>query len=162
MTTIERNILTCGLVVELTNSQTDNFEIIQNHWKVFNRELEKHKLKQSGGNWVKFGITFKTDEKYFYLTAIPSNNFSFPDNFISIEIPKGDYEIFTHKGKMENIKDTIYEIYKVILPKSNLTIEKNTKTGFIHFEKYDYRFQWNKSTSIIDIYLPLKTKNNNV
>ena len=157
MTTIEQKIQTCGLVTELTNSQTDNFEIIQKHWITFNEELKKYKLNQNGGNWVKFGITFKMAEKYFYLTSVPTNSLLFPDHFTRLEIPKGEYEIFTHKGKMENIKQTIFEIYKVILPKSNLKIEDHKKTGFIHFEKYDYRFQWNKPTSIIDIYLPLNT-----
>ena len=36
-------------------------------------------------------------------------------------------------------------------------IENHTKSGFLHFEKYDYRFQWNKPTSKVDIYLPLST-----
>ena len=157
MTTIEQNIQTCGLVTELTKSQNENFEIIQKHWTTFNDELKKWKLNQNGGNWTKYGITFKKAEKYFYLTAIPTNNNLFPDHFTSLEIPKGEYEIFTHKGKMENIKQTIFEIYKVILPKSNLKIEDNNETGFLHFEKYDYRFKWNKPTSIIDIYLPLNT-----
>jgi len=157
MTPIEQNIQTCGLITEMTKSQTDNFEIIKKHWIAFNEELKKNKLNQNGGNWTKYGITFKTGEKYFYLTAIPVNNLIFPDHFVSFEIPKGEYEIFTHKGKIENIKQTIFEIYKVILPKSKMKIEDHTKTGFIHFEKYDYRFQWNKSTSEIDIYLPLNT-----
>jgi predicted transcriptional regulator YdeE len=158
MIKIEQNIQTCGLLTELTNSQTDNFKIIQRHWKVFNEELKKYKLNQNGGNWIKYGITFKTGEKYFYLTAIPSKNQLFPNHFIKKEIPQGEYEIFTHKGKMENLKRTFYEIYKVILPKSQLKIEDHSKAGFLHFEKYDYKFQWNKPTSIIDIYLPLKTK----
>ncbi|EKT3957601.1 effector binding domain-containing protein [Flavobacterium psychrophilum] len=157
MATIQQNIKTCGLVTELTKSQTENFKIIQKHWITFNEELKKHKLNQNDKNWTKYGITFKTSEKYFYLTAIPTNNYLFPDHFTSLEIPKGEYEIFAHKGKMENIKDTIHEIYKVLLPKLDLKIEDHTKTGFLHFEKYDYRFQWNKPTSIIDIYLPIKT-----
>ncbi len=157
MITIKQNILTYGLVIELTNSQTDNFKIIQKHWLVFNEELKKNKLNQNGGKWTKYGITFKTGEKYFYLTAIPKKVDFIPNHFIKKEIPKGEYEIFTHKGEMENIKNTIYEIYKVILPKSNLKIEDQTKTGFIHFEKYDYRFKWNKPTSEIDIYVPLNT-----
>ncbi len=157
MTIIEQNIQTCGLVTELTKSQTENFEIIQTHWSKFNAELKRRKLNQNMGNWTKYGITFKTDKKYFYLTAIPVTNFIIPENFIHLEIPKGEYEIFTHKGKMENIKKTIFEIYKVILPKSNLKIEDHSKTGFLHFERYDYRFQWNKSNSIIDIYLPINT-----
>ncbi len=157
MITIEQNIQTFGLVTELTKSQTDNFEIIQKHWVNFNEELKKLKLNQNGGNWTKYGITYKIGEKYFYLTAIPTKNNLVPDHFESLEIPKGEYEIFTHKGKMENIKKTIFEIYKIVLPKSNLKIEDHSKTGFLHFEKYDYRFKWNKSTSIINIYLPLNT-----
>tara|TARA_R110002126_G_scaffold290897_3_gene449404 strand:+ start:15789 stop:16070 length:282 start_codon:yes stop_codon:yes gene_type:complete len=91
------------------------------------------------------------------LTTIPLNDLTFPDNFKHLEIPKGEYEIFSHKGKMEDINNTLFEIYKVILPKSNLKIEDQAKTGFIHFEKYDYRFKWNNPNSIIDIYLPIKT-----
>ena len=58
---------------------------------------------------------------------------------------------------MEHIKHTFLEIYKVILPKSNFKIEDSKKAGFLHFEKYDFRFQWNKSSSVIAIYLPLET-----
>lgn len=159
MKIIEQNVKVCGLATQLTKSQTENFKIIQNHWSEFNAELKRKKLNQNGSNWTKYGITFKADKKYFYLTAIPVTNFIIPDNFTHLEIPKGEYEIFTHKGKMENIKNTIFEIYKVILPKSNLKIEDQTKTGFIHFEKYDYRFKWNKPNSIIDIYLPIKPIN---
>ena len=82
----------------------------------------------------------------------------FSEYFVSKEIPKGEYEVFTHIGKMENIKQTVYNIYKNILPNSNLTIEHYSKTGFIHFERYDYRFGWDKPNSVIDIYLPLNTK----
>ena len=39
----------------------------------------------------------------------------------------------------------------------NLKILNQTKTEFIHFEKYNHRFQWNKSSLIIDIYLPFNT-----
>lgn len=155
--TIDQNINICGLAIGLTNSQTDNYKIIRKHWIDFNSELNKYKLNQSSGNWTKYGLTYKIDQNYYYLAAIPSDNLNFPDYFTRFEIPKGDYELFTHKGKMENIKQTYYEIYKVIIPKSNLTIEEHAKTGFIHFEKYDYRFRWDKPSSLIDIYLPSNT-----
>jgi predicted transcriptional regulator YdeE len=157
MTTIEKNIKTCGLMVTLVNSQTENFAIIQRHWKDFNLQLKKYGLSQYGGNWEKYGITFKIGEQYYYLASIPSKDQLFPEHFTCMEIPKGDYEVFTHKGKMENMKHTIFEIYKIILPQSNLKVEDRSKSGFFHFEKYDYRFQWNKADSIIDIYLPLNT-----
>ncbi|WP_320018468.1 GyrI-like domain-containing protein [Labilibaculum manganireducens] len=158
MVEIKQNIQVYGLVTELTKSQTDNSKVIQKHWKIFNEELNRLKLNQNGGNWTKYGITFKTDERYFYLAGIPSNKKMVPDYFINKEIPKGEYEIFTHQGKMENIKRTLHEIYKVILPKSELKIEDQRTTGFFHFEKYDHRFQWNKQTSMLDIYLPLNTR----
>lgn len=157
MTIIENNITTLGLQTELTKSQKENFEIIQNHWCRFNKELKQYNLNQRGGNWVKYGITYKINEKYFYLTTIPSYGQNFPEHFISKVIPKGQYEVFTHKGEMKNLKTTVHDIYKVILPNSNIQIELASKTGFIHFEKYDFRFQWNKPNSIIDIYLPINT-----
>ncbi len=157
MKIIEQNIKVCGLITELTKSQSENFGIIQIHWTEFNAELKRRKLNQNGGNWTKYGITLKSDNKIFYLTAIPVSDLAIPDNFKYLEIPKGEYKVFSHKGKMEDIKNTIFEIYKVVLPKSNLKIEDQAKTGFIHFEKYDYRFKWNEPNSIIDIYLPIKT-----
>ena len=159
MKIIDKNISTFGLLTELTKSQTDNFEIIKYHWRKFNAKLKKYNLIQNGGNWEKYGITFKTNETYFYLTTIPQNEMNFPEHFVNKEIPKGEYEIFTHTGSMENIKQTINNIYKNILPNSNLTIEHYSKTGFIHFEKYDYRFRWDKPNSEIDIYLPINTNN---
>ena len=29
---------------------------------------------------------------------------------------------------------------------------------FLHFEKYDYRFHWNSSESIIEIWIPIQDK----
>jgi len=157
MTIIESNITTFGLQTELTNSQDENFVIIRHQWYRFNNELKKYKLSQNNGHWEKFGITCKMNERYFYLTTIPSSGQIFPEHFIQKVIPKGQYEVFTHKGEMKNIKTTVYDIYKNILPNSALLIEPSSKTGFIHFEKYDFRFQWNKPNSVIDIFLPLNT-----
>jgi predicted transcriptional regulator YdeE len=155
-TTIPKNIQTYGLVTALTRSQADNFGIIQKHWRYFNAELKKYRLQQNAGNWVKYGITFKTEESYFYMTAIPQNDFVFPAHFIPFLIPEGEYEVFTHRGKMADIKNTIYDIYTNVLPNSTLKIAVQAQAGFIHFEKYDKRFNWNSTDSEIDIFLPLE------
>jgi predicted transcriptional regulator YdeE len=157
MMTIEQTIETCGLVAELTVSQTKNFSIIQKHWRLLNEAVKNYGLSQAHSTWVKYGITFKAGEHYRYLAAIPMKNFSVPDHFIQMDIPAGDYEVFTHKGAMEHLKRTVYEIYKTILPNSNLKIEDQSKVGFVHFERYDSRFKWNNPDSEIDIYLPVKT-----
>ena len=46
MKLLEHNIKVCGLVTVLTKSQTENFEIIQNHWSKFNAELKRNKLNE--------------------------------------------------------------------------------------------------------------------
>jgi predicted transcriptional regulator YdeE len=153
------SLSTCGISVKLTTSQSQNFSIIQNHWIKFNAELKRLNLGQIGGGWEKFGITYKTNENYFYMAAIPYLGQSLSDDFVFIEIPKGEYLYFVHKGNMMGIKDTLYDIYKKVLPNSELTVEHHSKTGFIHFERYDFRFKWNDPDSIIEICLPLITSN---
>jgi predicted transcriptional regulator YdeE len=157
MTSQLNSMLTCGLSIEITISQSQNFIILQDHWVKFNAELKRLNLKQNGGNWEKYGITYKINEKYFYMASIPYFGQIVPDNFVYKEIPKGEYVFFVHTGKMNEIKNTIYNIYKKVLPNSGLNIEHYSKAGFIHFEKYDFRFQWNRPNSIIEIYLPLNT-----
>lgn len=99
MKTIDKNIMTFGLMIELTNSQTLNFEIIKSHWNRFNAELKKHNLLQNGGNCVKYGITIKTNETFFYLTTIPQNNFVFPEHFVYKEIQKANTKFLRIKEK---------------------------------------------------------------
>jgi hypothetical protein len=40
-----------------------------------------------------------------------------------------------------------------LIPKLGLNLEQ---TNFLHFEKYDERFHWNRSSSIIELWIPLK------
>jgi len=49
-------------------------------------------------------------------------------------------EFFTHSGGTENIKQTIHNIYKDILPNSNLTIKHYSETGFIHLRSMTIAF----------------------
>jgi predicted transcriptional regulator YdeE len=155
------NISTCGLSVKLTTSQSQNFSIIQKHWMKFNAEIKRLNLTQKKENWEKFGFTYKIEEEYFYMSAIPFSGQKLPDGFICKEIPKGEYVTFIHKGSMSEIKNTLYDIYKKVLPNSELKIEPHSKTGFMHFERYDFRFMWNDPNSIIEIYLTLNTVNLN-
>lgn len=153
---LEKTIRTAGLAIEITTSQSKNFEIIQGHWKVFNNEIKKSGLNQPAGNWVKYGFTYKVNERYFYLSAIPFEGKKLPDHFIVKNIPVGKYAVYSHQGKLNAIKDTFTHIYKNELPPSGLKPVANSSVDFIVFEKYDKRFHWNQSNSIIDIYIPVQ------
>jgi len=152
----EHNILVCGLVLALTTSQAENFIRIKKHWQVFNQDLKKYALGQQPSAWQKYGITFKENEQYFYLAAIPLPTQNIPAHFAHKVLPQGAYALFTHRGKMEDIKQTLFEIYKKSVPTLNMAIEDHQQVGFLHVEKYDHRFQWDKAESVIDLYLPLK------
>ncbi|MCJ8311454.1 MAG: GyrI-like domain-containing protein [Pseudomonadales bacterium] len=76
------------------------------------------------------------------------------DGFENESIHSGNYVCFQHKGSMALIKSTIYQIYKQFIPLSDFVI--NTNRTLIHYERYDYRFNWNKTNSVIDIFVPIK------
>ena len=44
-------------------------------------------------------------------------------------------------------------VYKEIIPKNNILVENRQ---FVYFEKYDYKFHWNREDSVIEIYIPIK------
>lgn len=138
--------------VGLTKSQSQNHQIISSHWKNFNRELGIRNIK-SDSNWLKFGVTKKIDDQYFYLTAIPKT--VDVAGFSEEELKGGEYICFEHRGDMGLLKSTINDIYKTIIPESSFNIDVKRTT--IHYEQYDHRFLWNKPNSIISIYVPIKS-----
>lgn len=139
-----------GLVTQLTTSQNQNFNIIRKHWQKLNNELKINKVNL-GKNWVKYGITKKVGNEYFYIAAVP-----FSDKFGEfVKIKNGSYCRFSHTGSLSRIKSTIQKIYKELIP--SLEIQIDGKRELIHYELYDYRFNWNNTNSVIDIYVPIES-----
>ncbi len=150
---------TVGISTALTKSQHKNFAVISSLWKHFNAEIHKIRNRPSSSrDWEKFGITYTQNHEYHYLAAIQfMDNMLAPLNMIKKDIVQGRYACFTHTGKMNHLKSTVYAIYKKMLPERNLTPESQEKAGLIHFERYDNRFHWNRPDSIIEIYVPMET-----
>jgi len=146
------NFHVCGLSVRLSSSQNNNFTIIRNHWQRFNNELRSRRIA-GRKNWKKFSITYQKDDGYFYMAAIPETPTQ--TGFEKLHISKGHFAQFQHTGSMELIKATIYNIYKEIIPNSDIIIDKERKV--LHYEYYDHRFRWNSSNSIIDIFVPIES-----
>ena len=146
-----------GLSVVMTKSQSKNFSIINNFWKEFNIKLKERNLSgKSGGNWEKYGITYKTEGIYKYFCGISIENDYVDTFFEEHEIINGNYAVFQHKGPMYYLKDTLNTIYKQTIPNDKLELNQ---TEYFHFELYNYKFKWNNNESIIEIYVPL---NNNL
>jgi AraC family transcriptional regulator len=142
-----------GLSVELTKSQDRNYAIINNFWKEFNAKLRFSDLpKKTGGNWEKYGITYKTGNVYKYFCGIPVEKEYVNNNFEEYKISEGNYVVFQHKGSMYNLKNTIFTIYKKVIPENSFVI--NQLENF-HFELYNYKFKWDNEESIIEIHVPI-------
>lgn len=145
-----------GLQTVLSNSQTENLLKIRTIWQQFNKELHKVKgRKKDDKNWEKFGVTYSSENTYYYIAAIKTTeNITAPAEMIQREIKEGKYLLFNHTGNINKLKETYYTIYKVLIPENNIEV-KRSKSGLLHFERYDNRFHWTKPNSIIEIYIPI-------
>jgi predicted transcriptional regulator YdeE len=144
-------ICVCYFETQLTTSHKKNFSIISKHWKKFNSLLRINKIKFES-EWEKFGITIKANKQYFYQCAFPSEE-RIPQ-FKHSNIPAGNFAKFNHTGPLYLLSKTINQIYKQIIPVSLLDIDFNR--SFIHYERYDSKFNWNNQNSDIEIYIPVK------
>ncbi len=140
-----------GQEVELTHYQKKNILISTKFWKKFNSNLKKSYLSQSG-NWVKYAFMERRNEKLYYFCAIPPKTI-IPDSFLYKEIPSYKYLVVEHIGAMDQIYQTYGKIYQEVIPNTPYVPIKDI---FLHFERYDYRFHWNRDNSIIEIWIPIK------
>lgn len=141
-----------GQEVELTNYQKKNIQISTQFWKKFNGNLKKSYLSQSG-NWIKYAFMERRNGKLYYFCSIPKKTI-IPDGFLYKEIPSYKYLVIEHIGAMGKIYETYGNIYQTIIPSTPYIPIKDI---ILHFEKYDYRFHWNRDNSIIEIWIPIKS-----
>lgn len=147
--------LLIGQEIELTRFQSKNIQISIKFWRKFNSNLKKSYLSQAG-NWIKFAVMVKREEKLFYYCSVPKK-IEVPDGFIQKEMKSHKYLVVEHVGAMDKIYDTYREIYQNILPNSQYILAQDE---FLHFEKYDHRFHWNGETSVIEIWIPIHEEKN--
>lgn len=144
--------LVIGQETGMTNYQMENIKISKQFWKQFNENLKKSYLAQSG-NWTKYAFMEKRDGKLFYYCAIPKRAV-IPESFILKEVKSHRYLVVQHRGPIDKIYDTYKIAYQEILPNNSYVL---LQEEFLHFEKYDFRFHWNREDSIIEIWIPIQT-----
>jgi len=89
-------------------------------------------------------------ENFTYMACVEVNNLNtIPDGMEGQIIEKQTYAVFTHKGSLDKLGETCNYIWGVWLPKSG------HKYGAIDFELYDERFDPDKRTGEMDIYVPI-------
>ena len=141
-----------GQKIELTNRQKENIKICVEFWREFNNNLNKAYLLQSG-NWIKYAFMERREDRVFYYCAIP-RKIVVQEGFVSKEIASCKYMVVEHIGSMDKIYETYTKIYKEILPNTEHT---PLRESFLHFERYDARFHWNRDNSIIEVWVPIRS-----
>lgn len=136
--------------IQLSEHKRQNMKLTTNFWQHFNKLLKLSHLSQSG-SWLKYAFMHRRNGKLTYGCSI-SYHGRIPNGFVYKEIPAHKYLVVEHIGSMKNIYETYDRIYKEILPNSKFKLEQH---DFLHFEKYDHRFHWNRVDSIIEIWLPI-------
>jgi len=135
-----------GREYELSNSLNRNMMLAQKHWQKFNMELRKNKV-HLGRNWIKYAFVYEDNGELYYYIAVPKKeDVSF--DFKMKTIPKSKYLMVEHNGNMNKLKSTVDSVY------NNVSGFKSS--DFAYFEKYDYKFHWNRKDSIIELYFPIK------
>jgi AraC family transcriptional regulator len=90
-----------------------------------------------------------TDESEFgYITCVEVDDFSYiPKGMITKVIPPSKYAVFTHKGSIEELKNTYNYIYGAWLPYSGYQLAELDTIELYNFDNQN---------SILDIYIPIK------
>lgn len=142
-----------GQEIVLTTSQKENMKISMQFWQRFNHNLKEANLSQHG-HWLKYAIMERRNNNLYYFCAIPDKGIC-PSTFISKHIDASTYVVVEHVGSMNDIYVTYDHIYHKIIPQIPYVLYNR---NFLHFEKYDERFHWNRQDSIIEIWVPIQSK----
>lgn len=152
-------MIAVGLQTHFITAASPNFnglQVIPPLWQEFNRRY--HEINHLVGE-EKMGVTFpkwegqdKSDlENMLYIAcAAVTAAHDVPKGMVRVDIPKGRYAIFTHKGKVDGIAHTMQYIYGSWLPKSDHQLRDAP-----HLERYDHRFIYNDEKSECDIAVPI-------
>lgn len=101
-----------------------------------------------------YGVKFNSDDDGFeYLAGVAVSSFDgLPAEFRTIRIPPCTYAIFTHRGNVSTIRETMAAIWNEYLPHSGLKVADAPD-----FESYGRLFDPATGNGEVDIFIPIET-----
>jgi len=100
-----------------------------------------------------FGICRGTPAGLLYLAAVPVSSLDeIPPDLVGKTIPAARYAVFTHRGHVSGLHETIRDAWKTWLPASG----HEADPGKLDFELYDERFDGSTGSGEVDYYLPVR------
>jgi AraC family transcriptional regulator len=112
-------------------------------------------IKNSSDPYEAYGVIEMlpdSKDEMFYMASTRVDDFTaVPPGMISRQIPAARYALFTHKGPLTQLEETMKFIYVTWLPKSGIHLRNAP-----HLEHYDHRFKLDSDQSEFDILLPVR------
>jgi AraC family transcriptional regulator len=143
----ERALLIAGLREDYSDSNSG----IPAQWQRFAPHIGK--LPQQIGN-VAYGIVFGKTAGFSYLTGVEvSDTASLPAGSAQIRIPAQSYLVFSHKGHVSTLFESINAALAFVYPNGHPAGEPG-EMGF--YERYGETFDPVKGSGDIEIWIPIR------
>ncbi len=89
-----------------------------------------------------------------YLAAVPVTSLAeIPEGMVARTIPEGTFAVFTHRGPITSIGNTVLEIYRVWLPQSDFQ-----HAEIADVEIYDHRFHGDRDDSVMEYWISVRKR----
>jgi AraC family transcriptional regulator len=144
--------------IHILSPQATNVEVIGPLWDRFLRRANEisHRVGQN-----MYGVIYARPEtershpdELQYIAAVPvSSTAEVPAGMVSYTVPASLFAVFTHRGPIRTIRDTVREIYRVWLPQSEYV-----HTEVADVELYDHRFCVDGAESEMEYWISVTPK----
>jgi AraC family transcriptional regulator len=118
-------------------------------WKEFIKRIKE--IKNKAGERIDYGVCITTGEcRFKYIACVEVTDFKdIPKGMVQYEVPKSKYYVVEHKGKLDRLSETYYNL-------TELFRKKHIKETGIWLEQYDGRFKQDSDDSIMEIWSAIK------
>jgi AraC family transcriptional regulator len=142
--------------ISVLSPDATNAQVIGPLWDKF---LHRSKQIPNRVGHAMFGVIYGRPEsershpdELQYLASVSVSAVSkIPDEMVSRTVPPSTFAVFTHRGPIWKIGETVGEIYRVWLPQSGYA-----HAGIADVELYDERFRMNSDDSEMEIWISVR------
>ncbi|RYZ99322.1 MAG: AraC family transcriptional regulator [Moraxellaceae bacterium] len=146
-------LLLAGIREPLTDNAEKEIPIL---WQSFLALIDKiaHKIDNN-----RYGVCVQTGEynrEYYYMACCAVSDLNdMAEEFSPIIIPSQEYAVFTHRGHLSQIRQTISFAFDVWLPASTWSLTRQSTHTVHFFEKYTEEFDPSVGVGGIEIWVPI-------
>jgi AraC family transcriptional regulator len=145
--------------ISILSPDQNNFTVIPALWDTLFRRIDeipgrREEFSLGLCRSLPEGMERMHDDQFYYIAGVPVQSVDeVPTGMVSTVIPARTYAMFTHRGRLNRLQETMNYIYGSWLPNS----DRERADGSVpDLEWYDGRFAHDSDTSEMDIYIPLR------